>query len=166
MKKIMAFVLALLLILCGLYLVNAFSYSSGIRSGKLVKLSKKGLLFKTYEGTLDLGSGDQLTWGFSVRDSKVGKMMLNNIGQYVELKYDEKLLKLFYKTKYDVVDMKISKSGPLGNIVGNSGSDLFCMFAKEIAISSSLKSMIDDHLAKRQSVFQEKFKVCFDKSSN
>ena len=38
----------------GYYLYTA-NYSEGSRSGRLIKISKKGVLFKTWEGQLDVG---------------------------------------------------------------------------------------------------------------
>lgn len=52
------------------YLV-LFSYSTGSRVGTVVKLSKKGLIWKTYEGTLQLGNQGSNVWQFSVRDEAV-----------------------------------------------------------------------------------------------
>lgn len=44
-----------------LILANVTSYSKGERTGHIVKLEKKGLLFKTWEGSLDMSifSGSQ-----------------------------------------------------------------------------------------------------------
>jgi len=55
------------------YLLTQYTLSRGVRAGKLVKLSETGILIKTYEGTLDLGSGDELTWQFSIHDSDLGE---------------------------------------------------------------------------------------------
>lgn len=87
--------------------VLQYTFSSGMRSGKLVKVSKKGLLLKTYEGTLDLGSGDQLTWKFSIHEDKLGEQLVSQIGKQVSLEYRELLFKLFYETKYDVISWKL-----------------------------------------------------------
>lgn len=87
--------------------LTQFSYSKGVRSGKLVKLSKKGVVLQTYEGTLDLGSGDKLTWDFSVHDSKVAKRLTELSGQQVRLEYRQLIFRLFYGTKYDVTKFSI-----------------------------------------------------------
>ena len=52
-----------------------FNISSGKRVGNLVKISKKGkfIFLKTWEGTLDEGSGDKLTYYFSVKSEKVAQ---------------------------------------------------------------------------------------------
>jgi hypothetical protein len=107
-KKILAWLTLIVLILCGIsYGILQYSYSTGQRAGKLVKLSKKGFLPKTYEGTLDLGSGDALTWQFSVHDEKLGEKLTSLSGQMVTLEYRELLWKIFYDTKYDITGYKI-----------------------------------------------------------
>jgi hypothetical protein len=83
-----------------------YGYSNGVRSGKLVKLSRKGFLFKTYEGTLDLGSGDKLTWDFSVHDEEIGEDLVTHTGQMVSLEYEEILHRIIYRTKYNVLSFK------------------------------------------------------------
>ena len=109
MKKKIIFFAFILLILCilGIALVLNYGYSDGYRTGKLVKLSKKGLLYKTYEGTLDLGSGDQLTWLFSLHKDEIGEELVKHTGKTVRLNYKEHLFKLFYATKYNVVGWEI-----------------------------------------------------------
>ncbi|MEK6624785.1 MAG: hypothetical protein AABY86_07445 [Bdellovibrionota bacterium] len=101
-----------LFFLCALSLlviwgILTYPYSSGARSGRLVKLSQKGWVLKTYEGTLDLGSGDDLTWDFSVRDSKLGAEMSKSIGERVTLKYKELIAPIIYETKYNVTGFQV-----------------------------------------------------------
>ncbi|MFZ9003546.1 MAG: 6-phosphogluconate dehydrogenase, partial [Robiginitalea sp.] len=53
MIKIAAF---LLLILAGIFaFVYYVPYSEGVRSGELIKFSRKGVLFKTWEGEISQG---------------------------------------------------------------------------------------------------------------
>lgn len=109
MKKKMTIsliVISLLTIGVGYFIAN-YSYSSGHRAGKLVKLSKKGFFPKTYEGTLDLGSGDQLTWNFSVHNDELGHELSKHSGKMVRLEYRELLWRIFDRTKYDIVDWEI-----------------------------------------------------------
>lgn len=51
------------------------SYSTGSREGYVTKISVKGLIFKTYEGQLQVGTGEmsalQEPWDFSVVDVSV-----------------------------------------------------------------------------------------------
>lgn len=109
MKGKIALWTTIVLILSGLVVfgLTQFSYSKGVRSGKLVKLSKKGVMLQTYEGTLDLGSGDKLTWDFSVHNSKAAEKLIALSGQQVRLEYRQLLFRLFYGTKYDVVKFSV-----------------------------------------------------------
>lgn len=70
-------------------------YSEGIRSGNLIKLSRKGVVMKTWEGELSQGiSGGQI-FSFSVldKDKKVIEDLKTLQGNYVKLTYLER-----YKT--------------------------------------------------------------------
>ena len=76
-KKLIAlFVVVLILVGAGWIAFEA-DYSEGYRVGQIIKLSHKGYIFKTWEGTLDFGylqqdpTGGVATrlWDFSVRDS-------------------------------------------------------------------------------------------------
>jgi hypothetical protein len=107
-KKIIGWSVLFILLFCGIsYGILQYSYSTGQRSGKLVKISKKGFLPKTYEGTLDLGSGDALTWQFSVHDESLGEQLTSLSGQNVTLEYRELLWRIFYETKYDITGYKV-----------------------------------------------------------
>ncbi len=90
-------------------------YSEGKRAGELIKMSEKGVLFKTYEGQLNTGgfSGDDgditsSIWHFSVRRNQ--SEVLEDIdraidgGFRVKLYYREKYANLFFlgDTKYFV----------------------------------------------------------------
>lgn len=86
-----------------------FAVSSGRRTGNLVKMSKKGKIIKTWEGTLDLGSGDKLTFDFSVKDEKLANEMYNYEGRTVSIFYEEHLLGWPRETKYNVVKWNAKK---------------------------------------------------------
>lgn len=86
----------------GAYLwVSNWTYSEGSRSGTLIKLSKKGVVWKTYEGQLNLGgfqpSEDGVTgniWEFSVQKKEF----------YQELsQYEGERVRLFYRQVYNVM---------------------------------------------------------------
>ena len=106
--KLIGTFIALTIILGALsYLIFTYPYSSGTRSGRLVKLSKKGVLYPTYEGILDLGSGDKLTWEFSIHDKKIGNELLKYSGKKVKLDYDELFFRIFFDTKYNITKFKV-----------------------------------------------------------
>ena len=67
-------------------------YSEGQRSGELIKISKKGVVFKTWEGEMSQGiSGAQIfTFSIGSKNSEVVKKMEELQGKYVTLKYIER----------------------------------------------------------------------------
>ena len=67
-------------------------------------------MLQTFEGTLDLGSGDKLTWDFSVHNSKVAERLTELSGQQVRLEYRQLIFRLFYGTKYDVTKFSVVPS--------------------------------------------------------
>jgi hypothetical protein len=91
------------------------SYSDGNRSGTIAKLSRKGVIFKTYEGQLNVGgisvdgSGHtSALWDFSVSNGE--KEVIKQLedaaltGAHVKLYYKEKFYTLSWRgdTKYFV----------------------------------------------------------------
>jgi hypothetical protein len=101
MKKfLIIFFLIIIVGLVGLVLVGNFTYSEGSRTGYLMKFSKKGFLFKTYEGELNLGGMNAQNntvlnniWEFSVKpaDKAIIDRLTNFEGAVIKLKYKEKL---------------------------------------------------------------------------
>lgn len=98
-RKLFLWGLLLGIVAGGLYLVYAnWTFSEGTRSGYLIKISKKGYLFKTYEGQLNLGGfadggADEgiigNTWPFSVTNDAVYQQMGELEGKKVTLHYKE-----------------------------------------------------------------------------
>ncbi|MFN8436643.1 MAG: hypothetical protein U0V72_03300 [Cytophagales bacterium] len=96
--------------------------SHGMRAGSIVKLSEKGLIFKTWEGQFFLGQGvvdhsENVTnvgnniWEFSVAPNDTLIEKLNYYmgkGKRVTLEYHQKRVKLPWKgeTEYIVVGVK------------------------------------------------------------
>lgn len=112
-------ILALLAI--GYILICGMHYSSGARTGIVIKASKKGFVFKTYEGELNLGGiseGDGTimptrVWNFSIPkgDTAVYNAIIRSQGKHVRLYYDE-LLKVFFwqgDTPYMVNKVEVVK---------------------------------------------------------
>ena len=102
--------------------LNLANYSSGFRAGVPTKLSKKGILIKTYEGQLNIGGLTSTSegtiptqWDFTVRgsaDSVVNKLNQAILeGDRVKLLYHEKYVRFFWlgDTKYFVYDVDILK---------------------------------------------------------
>lgn len=85
---------ALLLLTCFLYFRYYFVYSEGTRVGIIYKFSKKGTVFKTYEGEMMLPgirnkskSLSTNTFNFSVTDEELAKKLMKSQGMEVELHY-------------------------------------------------------------------------------
>ena len=141
-KKISLTLLIVILVTSGIIaaIIN-YDYSKGVRSGKLVKISKKGVVLKTYEGTLDLGSGDMLTWNFSVHDTEIGEELEKASGQIVQLHYREMFFKLFYETKYEVTSWEILED--------KSAQVLLCRLVKVLIrnkhVVEKIRPMIENH---------------------
>lgn len=79
------------------FLWGNYTYSEGTRAGDLIKISKKGYVFKTHEGQLKLGGIDlenkqeglSDTWSFSVKDHNLVQQLEKLQGQKVVLRYKE-----------------------------------------------------------------------------
>ncbi|MEZ4949072.1 MAG: hypothetical protein R2784_06750 [Saprospiraceae bacterium] len=96
-KKVLWTLLILVLVAgTGYYFYRTYTKSEGTRTGTLFKVSKKGYVFKTYEGQLLLAGSALVTknstWDFSVDDAET----------YTELQALEgKTVKCYYKEKID-----------------------------------------------------------------
>ncbi|OIQ20520.1 MAG: hypothetical protein BM556_00835 [Bacteriovorax sp. MedPE-SWde] len=151
-KIIGAFVVIFIILGAISYGVVQYSFSHGVRSGKLVKLSQKGVLFKTYEGTLDLGSGDELTWQFSIHDDALGEQLVKQTGQTVRLEYRELLYKLFFGTKYDVEGW---------SLVGESNDlNYLCRLVDIMRSNSSIVNYLRPLLEKEDTELLKKIRAC------
>ncbi len=86
------------------------SYSDGVRAGRLVKFSHKGVVIKTWEGEISQGVSDAQVFIFSVEDKE--KQVIEDLtrlqGKYVKLSYFERFGKLFWlgDTKYFVTKVE------------------------------------------------------------
>jgi hypothetical protein len=112
-----------LLVLGVLYLLTGWSFSDGERAGTVSKFSRRGYIFKTYEGVLNVGgfSGEtgSLTpqfFDFSVKDDAVAKRITEAVktGQRVTLHYEEKILRLPWNgdTKYYITSVEFVGPSP------------------------------------------------------
>ena len=96
------------------------TYSEGVRSGMVVKIRKKGWVFKTYEGQLNLqtfgaNKSPNLvseSFEFSVESDQEAVIKAleeaSLSGERVSLKYEERLAKFFWRgdTKYFVTEVE------------------------------------------------------------
>jgi len=100
MKKFAGWIILVLILLLGsfIYWKYFFTYSEGYRAGLLQKFSKKGNIFKTYEGEMILSSVRSSNnmalasekFFFSVMDDKVANSLEQIQGEYIVVHYSEK----------------------------------------------------------------------------
>ena len=115
MKKFFIKILLALIALITVYFLFIYFavYSEGVRSGDLIKFSKKGMLFKTWEGKLSQGVSEELQFNFSVEkgDKKIIEDLENLQGTYVKLTYIERYRTFFWlgDTKYFIKHVEKSK---------------------------------------------------------
>lgn len=94
------------------YLICGITYSEGTRSGVLTKISKRGFVFKTFEGELNVGGLNQgdgtimplSIFYFSVKNEDVYNLLQESQGKKVVLHYKEVIHSFFWQgeTNYRV----------------------------------------------------------------
>lgn len=111
MKKIILILIATVILGISGYIPIMYyaSFSEGYRSGELIKISNKGMIFKTWEGELSQGIAGAQIFKFSVLDSeeKVIQQMKDLQGEYVKVTYVEKYRTFAWwgDTKYFVTEV-------------------------------------------------------------
>lgn len=120
-KRLFFILLIAILIFVGFVYVCGISYSSGTRTGIVIKLSQKGYIFKTYEGELNLGGiseGDGTImpnhiWNFSVdrNNTPIYEAITNSEGKHVRLYYKEVIRNFFWQceTPYLIEKVEVVK---------------------------------------------------------
>lgn len=103
---------------------NKLSTSDGKRVGVVTKFSYKGLVYKSYEGELNMGGVRNKTdsegnrsvvanvWEFSCSNPSVAKQIEDLIGKEVVIKYHQSFAGFSRDTSYDVVSVEEVKSEP------------------------------------------------------
>lgn len=116
MKKILALLLVLIALGYGAYFAVVYyaSYSEGTRSGELIKFSKKGVVFKTYEGEISQGISGAQIFKFSVEENEneVIQKLNDYQGKYVKLTYKERFGTFAWlgDTKYFIIKVDTESS--------------------------------------------------------
>lgn len=113
MRRAMLYGLLLgIAILAGYFLICNFTYSEGTRIGYVMKISYKGFIFKTYEGTLNLATRSDLavkTWDFSANSRKTYEAISNSEGSRVKLHYKQKLKVMPWQGKTPYLVYKVDR---------------------------------------------------------
>lgn len=96
MKKYLVFGLVSLSLMFAGYFAFVYyvPYSEGVRAGELIKISRKGVLMKTWEGEISQGISGAQIFSFSVMDNdqKVIDDLVQYQGKYVKLTYMERYI--------------------------------------------------------------------------
>ena len=80
----------------GCVLGHQYEVSVGERSGRLIKFSREGVLFKTWEGELRLSESAAQTWSFTVPDGRLAAELQSRMGEDLTLHYSKRLVGLFW----------------------------------------------------------------------
>ena len=116
MKKILGIgIFGIVAILLAYYAFIYFvTFSTGTRSGELIKVSHKGVIVKTWEGEISQGISGAQIFSFSVldKDQEVIDKLQEYQGQYVKLDYVERYATFFWlgDTKYFITKVTQEKS--------------------------------------------------------
>jgi hypothetical protein len=112
-RRLLWVLLGISLLFCiGYYGYSQLSYSQGFRSGQLVKISRRGVIWKTYEGTLNLSPNGLMTaWEFSVKNRKVAQELENLEGKQIKVHYEQRYQTFFWQgeTEYIVDGVELVK---------------------------------------------------------
>jgi len=95
----------------GYYFARTYTVSEGSRTGLLFKVTKKGYIFKTYEGQLHLGGSmmmtDQSIWNFSAKDENIYQTLQQSEGKTVTLHYRQMQNAFLWQGDTDYIVYKV-----------------------------------------------------------
>ncbi len=110
-RRILMLIIAVFILFClGYFAYSQLSFADGYRSGQLVKISRRGVIFKTNEGTLNLSPNGLMTaWEFSVSNRKVSERFEGMEGKQVRVHYEQRYQVFFWQgdTEYIVDDVEL-----------------------------------------------------------
>lgn len=98
------------------YFICGMTYSEGTRSGVLTKVSKKGYVFKTFEGELNVGGLNQgdgtimpaSIFKFSVEGEAIYNQLEKEQGKKVVLHYKERIKAFFWQGETNYFIQKVT----------------------------------------------------------
>ena len=139
--------------------------SSGKIVGNLTKISQRGKIpfFKTWEGTIDEGSGDKLTTYFSVKDENLARGLFTYEGKEVILYYDEHLVGWPRDTKIIVFSWKSKKKMVAlseDKTLKNLEKALFCSFLGSLLPNTDLYQKVKDYIKDQNLFIYNQYKKC------
>lgn len=170
--KILTPIILLSLLVLGKYILFDFPISSGKRVGNLVKISKKGKIIKTWEGTIDEGSGDKLTSYFSVKDDSLAQELYDYEDKAVIIYYEEYLVGWPEDTNYNVTAWSPKESSQSDSEASESVKEkvsqsilsrtLFCTALGTIYKDQKLYQAVKKHLEENNLYLFKQIEKCND----
>lgn len=115
MKRFLRYAGFSLVIVAAIYMVFIYfvTFSEGYRAGELIKISKRGLIFKTWEGRLSQGVSEEQQFNFSVQssDKEVLEKLKEFQGKRVKVTYIERFGTFYWlgDTKYYIKEVELLK---------------------------------------------------------
>lgn len=112
MKKALYKILAaiLILVIAWFAFIYYVPYSEGTRSGELIKVTHKGVIFKTWEGEISQGISGAQIFSFSIldKDKQIIEDLKEFQGKYVKLTYVERYASFVFwgDTKYFITEVE------------------------------------------------------------
>ncbi len=165
------FITLLVLLIIGFitkWVLFDYSLSDGRVIGNLTNISEKKVygFLKSWEGSVDEGSGDKLTTYFSIKDLKLAKELYNYEGKQVILYYEEHFvtfpsLSKMIVTKWepkDKVEDKVNEISAL-NILGKT---LFCSFLGSLRKNNELYEKVKSFIQTDNLYLYKQFSKCND----
>lgn len=116
LRKFIIYFVLVVVVVTSLFFTAAYyaTYSEGDRTGELIKFSKKGYVFKTWEGEISQGISGAQIFKFSVldNDADVIEALKKNQGQYVKVTYIERYTTFPWwgDTNYYITEVQTEKS--------------------------------------------------------
>ena len=177
--KILTPVILVSLLFCAKWIAYDYVLSDGKRVGNLTKISKLGKTFltKTWEGTIDEGSGDKLTTNFSVKSDEIGEELYAYEGREVILYYEVHFMGWPRLTKYDIVSWKPKQmvdkvdvvnpdSGSYSNNTSESAAAkelskaLLCSFLGSLYENQDLYQKVKEHIKEKNLYLYNQYERC------
>jgi hypothetical protein len=174
LKKLILPAVLIVILFITKFILWDFDVSSGKRVGNLVKISKKGKIWflKTWEMTLDEGSGEQLTSYLSVADEKIANELFSYEGKQVIIYYEEHVLGFPRDTKYVVTSWKpkqgqstYSSEGPVAanvnqELLNSVSKTLFCSLLGSLKKSDDLYKKVKAFIKEDNLYLYKQYKAC------
>lgn len=104
-RRILWIVFAVFFLFCvGYFAYSQLSYSDGFRSGQLVKISRRGVVFKTHEGTLNISPNGMMTaWEFSVKNGAISTQLQGMEGKMIRVHYLQRYQVFFWQGETEYI---------------------------------------------------------------